>query len=122
MVREWIWGLMDRPSTPCQTIRFSLISMDWTGTFPEFGVKVAVLRPAARLIGECHFDTKYLAPTSVSFGVNFRADVATIMRIYHPSNGYQACVADNFYQWGYRHWGDLMKVGWMTADPVIPFG
>lgn len=84
--------------------------------FDEFGMKVAHLNPAdkKKVLSEEHILEKNLwLFHRCMFGVNFRADVATVMKLYSPKNGYQAAkLARCSTNAGYNHWRGLMKIGW----------
>jgi len=84
--------------------------------FIVFGIQVAKLKAAStkKILSEpLLLKSNIWLHNRCLFGVNFRADVATIMRLYNPQNGYQAAkLARCSINSGYRHWRDLEKVGW----------
>jgi len=84
--------------------------------FIVFGIQVAKLKAAStkKILSEpLLLKSNIWLHNRCMFGVNFRADVATIMRIYNPQNGYQAAkLAGCSINSGYSHWRDLEKVGW----------
>jgi hypothetical protein len=84
--------------------------------FAAFGIKVAQLQPAdkKKILSERQILGQHLwLYHRCMFGVNFRADIATVIKLYNPPNGYQASkLAGCSTNAGYRHWGDFMKIGW----------
>jgi len=88
--------------------------------FIVFGIQIAKLKAAntKKILSEpLLLKSNIWLHHRCMFGVNFRADVATIMKLHNPQNGYQAAkLAGCSVNSGYRHWRDLHKVGWLTAD------
>ena len=91
--------------------------------FEEFGIKVAQLNAAdqKKILSEEQLLKKNLwLFHRCMFGVNFRADVATIIHLYSPKNGYQAAkLAGCSTNSGYGHWRALMKVDWMRPKEIL---
>jgi len=85
--------------------------------FMDFGLEVAQVNAASpkKILSESQLiNINLWIHHRCLFGVNFRADVATIMKLHHPQNGYQAAkLAGCSINAGYRHWRDLQKVGWV---------
>jgi hypothetical protein len=83
--------------------------------FSQYGISVAVLQPAA--------ENKILSENKVLqlnrwiknrclFGVNFRADMATLMQLKLAPTAYQSAkVLRCSVNTAYSHWSDLQKVG-----------
>jgi hypothetical protein len=88
--------------------------------FAAFGIEVAELYSAdsKKIVSEDHLLSQNLwLRNRCLFGVNFRADIATVMQLYNPANGYQAAqLARCSTNSGYRHWRDLLKVGWLDMN------
>ena len=86
--------------------------------FHAFGIQVANLKVAnaKKILSELHLlKNNIWLHNRCLFGVNFRADVATIIKLHNPQNGYQAAkLAGCSVNAGYRHWRDLDKVDWFT--------
>ena len=84
--------------------------------FKDFGIEVAQVNAASskKILSESQLiNINLWIHHRCLFGVNFRADVATIMKLHNPPNGYQAAkLAGCSINAGYRHWRDLEKVGW----------
>lgn len=93
--------------------------------FAAFGIQVAQLHSAhtKKILSEQQIlmQNSWLFHRCL-FGINFRADIATVMKLHHPSNGYQAAkLAGCSTNSGYRHWRDLEKINWTKRHFMEPF-